>query len=462
MDRFEAWFDGQDALPPAAALRRPTINVPSPGRGLVRLGTFLGALLLATSLVGGAHRVGLITTAGSVGAVEPTPGPEGAPTDTATPSPTPTEPLPSQAPVFGALPASECKLERPQSEWIFSAGFPITEYRDVPTTGTVRIAVIYVEFPDAARRSPVSELHPMIEDHVSKIYSEMSYGKLTVDLVPSGDWIMMDDRSRAYNVLQQEAKPANVIDYVGEAVRKADPSIDFTDIDAVAVFATELADGIAGDFQLTLSDSIATNEGDGIFSTIITGGDWWEEEVDPRILAHELGHVFGLQDLYDGESGDSFGEAHPFVGYFDFMSYGWSNSYAPTILGWNRWRLGWISDSQVACIKPTEGTEVSISALQSGNGVMLVVMPLSATRAVVIESRRAIGWDKDLVEAGALVYLVDTSIETTEGPMQVLADSFGVGFDSAPLSAGEYVDALSYTITSLETAGWGDRVFITP
>jgi hypothetical protein len=166
--------------------------------------------------------------------------------------------------------------------------------------------------------------------------------------------------------------------------------------------------------------------------------------------------------LYDGKSGDSFDEAHPFVGYFDFMSYGWSNSYAPTILGWNRWRLGWITDSQVACVKPTEGTEVSISALQSGNGVMLVVMPLSATRAVVIESRRAIGWDKDLVEAGALVYLVDTSIETTEGPMQVLADSFSDGFDSAPLSAGEYVDALSYTITSLETAGWGDRVFITP
>jgi hypothetical protein len=26
MDRFEAWFDGQDALPPAAALRRPVLG----------------------------------------------------------------------------------------------------------------------------------------------------------------------------------------------------------------------------------------------------------------------------------------------------------------------------------------------------------------------------------------------------------------------------------------------------
>ena len=35
MDRFEAWFDGQDAFAPAAA-SRPRITLPSPGRGLLR------------------------------------------------------------------------------------------------------------------------------------------------------------------------------------------------------------------------------------------------------------------------------------------------------------------------------------------------------------------------------------------------------------------------------------------
>jgi hypothetical protein len=67
-----------------------------------------------------------------------------------------------------------------------------------------------------------------------------------------------------------------------------------------------------------------------------------------------------------------------------------------------------------------------------------------------------------LPESGALVYLVDTSIDTTEGPIKILADTFGDGFDSAPLSAGEYIDALSYTITSLEMGAWGDRIYITP
>jgi M6 family metalloprotease-like protein len=420
-------------------------------------------VLLATSLIGGAHRVGLISTAGTVGTVDATPDPSvTTPTSSGDPSPTPSVTAPPQSTVAGLLPASECKLGPTGTDWYFSAGFPISNSSDVLTTGSLRVAVIYVEFPDAPRRSPVAELHKSIEEHVEKIYAEMSYGKLSLDLVSSGDWIMMEKSSTSYNVLQGEAEAEGVIRYVGEAVRKADPSIDFAGIDAVAVFATELADGIAGDFQLTLNERIATDEGSGAFSTIITGGDWWEEEVDPMILAHEFGHVIGLQDLYEGGSSDLFEVAHQHVGNFDFMSRGWSDAFAPTILGWNRWRLGWISDTQVICVRPAEGTEVVINALQSGSGPLLVVLPLSSTRAVVIESRRPIGWDRLLPESGALVYLVDTSIDTTEGPIKILADTFGDGFDSAPLSAGEYIDALSYTITSLEMGAWGDRIYITP
>lgn len=463
MDRFEAWFDGQDAFAPAATPSRPSIRFPKPGTTLLRMAALFSAVLLATSLVGGAHRVGLLTTSGTTGVAEPSPDTTTTtPTGSGDPSPTPSVSAPPQAAVAGLLPVSECKLGPTESEWYFSAGFPIDDYSDVPTTGSLRIAVIYVEFPDAARRSPVSELHKKIEDHVSQIYSEMSYGKLSIDLIPSSDWIMMDKLSAKYNILQQEAKNESVVSYVSEAVRKADPGIDFSGIDVVAVFATELANGVAGDFQLTLPDRIPTDEGKGVFSTIVTGGDWWQELVDPMILAHEIGHVVGLQDLYNGDSGESFEDAHKFVGSFDFMSYGWSESTAPTILGWDRWRLGWIPDSQVLCARPSEGTEVNVNALQAGMGTTLIVLPLSATRAIVIESRRPIGWDKQLVESGALVYLVDTAVNTTEGPIQILADIFGEGFSAAPLSAGEYVDALSYTITSLEVAAWGDRIYITP
>ena len=466
MDRFEAWFDGPDDTSSSAAARPRTIVFPTLGQGLFRAGVLASALLIGTSLIGGAHRIGIISTAGEIGTVEPSPDPSTDGEVSITPGPgpseSPTATMPPQTTIAGALPPNDCKLQKPTSKWLFSAGFPITDFSDVETTGSLKIAVLYVEFPDAVRRSPVAELHKQIEEHVNSIYAEMSYGKLTVDLIPSADWIMMDKRSTAYNVLQQEADESSVAKYVGEAVQKADPNMDFTGVDAVAVFATELADGVAGDFQLTLQDRIPTAENNGLYSTIITGGEWWREDIDARALAHEIGHVLGLQDLYAGGDTTEFNDAHPYVGYFDFMSYGWSDSHAPTFFGWNRWRLGWISDTQVVCIKPSAGTEVSVAALQKGQGTLLVVIPLSATRAVVIESRKAIGWDHSLVESGALVYLVDTGIDTTEGPIKVMADTFGDGFDSAPLSAGEYVDALSYTITSLESAEWGEKIYITP
>jgi hypothetical protein len=90
-------------------------------------------------------------------------------------------------------------------------------------------------------------------------------------------------------------------------------------------------------------------------------------------------------------------------------------------------------------------------------GTTLIVLPLSATRAIVIESRRPIGWDKQLVESGALVYLVDTAVNTTKGPIQILADIFGEGFSAAPLSAGEYVDAAA--LGEIVAANAGRRGF---
>lgn len=459
MNRFEAWFDGQDAYAAVATSPRSPLALPSPGRSLFGITAILGALLLATSLIGGAHRIGIITT---TGATDPGTESGGSTGGGVIPTPTPGFSASPQPTINGVLPIDQCKITTSNPRIYLSAGFPMSRYRDVESKGAIKIAVIYVQFPDAKPSESLSTLHQRIESHVYGIYNEMSFGALSVDLVASSDWIMMDKPSTSYNILQSEAKYSSVVKFVTEAVSKADPGIDFTDIDAVAVFSTELADGVAGDFQWTLQERIPTNEGRGIISTVITGGEWWRVDSDPMALAHELGHVLGLQDLYYGDSSDAFEDAHKFVGNFDLMGTGLSVSAAPTLFGWDRWRLGWIDDSQVVCASPSEGTQVDINALQSDAGVILLVIPLSSTRVIVVESRRAVGWDQHLVESGALVYLVDANIETAEGPIKILAGGPSDGFDSAPLSAGEYTDALAYTITSLEAATWGDRIYITP
>ena len=119
MDRFEAWFDGPDDTSSSAAARPRTIVFPTLGQGLFRAGVLASALLIGTSLIGGAHRIGIISTAGEIGTVEPSPDPSTDGEVSITPSPSPSESptatMPPQTTIAGALPPNDCKLQKPTS-----------------------------------------------------------------------------------------------------------------------------------------------------------------------------------------------------------------------------------------------------------------------------------------------------------------------------------------------------------
>jgi hypothetical protein len=70
-----------------------------------------------------------------------------------------------------------------------------------------------------------------------------------------------------------------------------------------------------------------------------------------------------------------------------------------------------------------------------------VVVPISRTKALVVESRRALGIDKAIRKSGALVYLVDSSIQSGLGPVQIYPSDLVNEplYFKAPLSTGESV-----------------------
>ena len=91
----------------------------------------------------------------------------------------------------------------------------------------------------------------------------------------------------------------------------------------------------------------------------------------------------------------------------------------------------------------------------------LVVVPLSATRALVVESRRALGQDATLIEVGALVYVVDTGIYSGEGTITVLPHPGNEPFKyDAPLAAGESLEYEGVTVTVLEAGDQSDLIQI--
>ena len=91
-----------------------------------------------------------------------------------------------------------------------------------------------------------------------------------------------------------------------------------------------------------------------------------------------------------------------------------------------------------------------------------MMIPVSESKVVVVESRRPLGYDAGLVKSGALVYTVDTSIYSGEGTLVVhplLAnDPYR---DQSPLAVGESVIVEGVTITVVDANEQGDTVQVT-
>jgi hypothetical protein len=150
---------------------------------------------------------------------------------------------------------------------------------------------------------------------------------------------------------------------------------------------------------------------------VILGADFRFATAPPDLpahgMAHETAHQFGLPDLYASLPGvPVFG----FVGWWDTMS-----AHAPGqhFFAWHKQKLGWLLPSEMVCFE-NGGLEAVITPLESAGGLKAVAIRTSPTRVIVAEVRRRIGKDARLGDEGVLVYSVDGTIATGNGPIRIL------------------------------------------
>jgi hypothetical protein len=145
----------------------------------------------------------------------------------------------------------------------------------------------------------------------------------------------------------------------------------------------------------------------------------------------------------------------------DFSLMGFISGKAPEWLAYERWYLGWLDDNQIICQQTGDET-TTLSAIETAGGVKAVMVPTGPTTAVVVESRRAVGYDAQLVKPGALVYTIDTSTPGGEGLVQVLPAIDNDPYrDQSPLAVGESVTVGPVTITVTAADSTGDTVRVT-
>ncbi len=333
-------------------------------------------------------------------------------------------------------------------------GFP--GYPDrLKSSGTAHATVIMVDFPDAPASITPEEALAKIEG-ASAVFDEMSYGRFDYKLNPTLQWYRMSQASSEYTLSDY----ASHIAYVKEAVSLADNDVDFSSTDSLVIIANPEAINFS-----KIGPSMALSAGQGVSAdgkemlNIVTSGqdlsDWgaiW--------LNHEVTHTLGLVDLYAYE-GTSGSELLRYTGMFSYMGYNSFESNAPALLAWERWVLGWLDDDQINCANPFADGDVNdqVTPISQATGLKAVIVPFSETSALVVESRRASGLDKNLVKPGALVYLVDSSLQSGYGPVKVFPSSEDDPyFLQATLSAGESVEVDGLKIEVTESTDSGDSI----
>ena len=299
-------------------------------------------------------------------------------------------------------------------------GFPTDFDVFLEPEGTLQAVMLFVDFPDARivdADDAWDEVHEYLSIHQPGLdwLGTASYGSVEVELTAVDEWYHMSQPSTVYGLDRAVTFDEHVA-YISEAVALADADVDFSFYDIVYVVVAPNATGISNSpAYIDPSDSRIVVDGVPITHGATFGTSVWDwaEPDRPLVMAHETAHIFSLPDLYAFS-----GDPHQFVGGWDVM--GNLAGAAPGLFAWHRWKLGWISDRQVACLAEPGMYSVRLTVLDRPNGTKLAVIPTGPSTALVLESRSAIGLDAEACSTGVVAYWVDSSVATGLGPIRIV------------------------------------------
>ena len=308
--------------------------------------------------------------------------------------------------------------------------------------GDVNALMVFLSFPDA---TPALTPQEVAADHfpaTTTFFENASYGRFRLHLHPVSRWLRMPQPSTAYHINRDWAAGDRRA-YLRDAIRTADPAVDFHGYDVVYLVADPDAPGVDSDATKVVNlASPVTVDGNPLRRLVTV---FEHHPPDRDVLAHETGHVYDLPDLYYRPPAGSNADWDTHVGDWDLM--GSQFGLAPDPFAWHKWKLGWLDPGQVDCIDRTGVTYHDLSPDETPGGVKLLVIRTGADSVLAIEARSSAGNDTTTCREGVLLYTVRSDRETGDGPIDVVdghpgtsacpATSVYPPLADAPLGTGE-------------------------
>lgn len=328
----------------------------------------------------------------------------------------------------------------------------------LPSTGTRNLPVLLVAFSDTTPTHTSAEYQSLLFDIAPSIatgpgslrdyYREISYNALTLSggAVGVTGWYTTTQTHDYYGANDARGDDLRAAELVREAAQLADSTLNFADYDndgdgnvdvLVIVHQGEGEEwsGVATDIwshRFSLADggvASLTLDGKRINDYIIMPETQAGELATIGVFAHELGHAFGLPDLYDSD-----GSSTP-IGPWSLMAGGsWNTENrsgdSPAHMdAWSKAVLGWVTPQEVT--QPLDNE--TIVAVETNNDVyQLLRNPgsydwLSNTlfrsgQYFLVENRQQVGFDSALPSSGLLIWHIDESRGTNENEARRLVD----------------------------------------
>jgi M6 family metalloprotease-like protein len=354
---------------------------------------------------------------------------------------------------------TSCQLLDQTNDRSLQVGFPKATGR-LPSNGVIRALIIPVDFADVPGNGNPENVFAEMTDGMNEYYFHVSANRVKFEFTTLRSWVRMPVSS-SYHALGKWGE-GDASGYWKLALKTADPLVDFSLFDVVYVLSpkeipsSSIAYGPAG--PMLPNNGLTTNDGP-VINISLSGADAWQIGGAWKWISHETGHLFGLHDLYTTDTAT--------YGQWDLMSEAFSRGVIE-LNSWNRYLLDWLSDSQVICLDASNitgtGSEVLLDPIERNNTLTKsVVIKISNTKIVVVESRRNEGFDvMDSSNEGVLIYTVDMKIASQKGGWNVQRrpGSVATNFKDAALRAGEKIVTNGVTIEVLARDANGDRVKI--
>ncbi|MEV4947675.1 M6 family metalloprotease domain-containing protein [Streptomyces sp. NPDC053755] len=287
-------------------------------------------------------------------------------------------------------------------------------------TGQLKALNLMIDFPDAPGEGTALGRYREFFPQTTDWFRVSSYGRLLYrPETPIPEWLRMPEPFSSYGIERGSPYEPGYRSLVEDLVKVADAKIDFSAYDLVNVLVTPNAGPSALDTVLSVTfsgndeapyaDGVPLSNTSFVYSRQDDGSGTYHQ-TGYRVLPHENGHVFGLPDLYTVDGGGT-------VGHWDIMSEDWGANN--DLLGWHKWKLGWLDDDQVSCASGTGIRDVVLTPLATTGGAKLAFVPLSETSGYAVEVRTQNGNDQAVCRPGVLIYRVESDVDTGHGPVTV-------------------------------------------